>query len=76
MTILTRRFFAHGKGNHDETFYHLARDTESGEVFILHEWYVRTDVGSERIELSDFLTRNASSANTKLLAMIGTLVTE
>jgi hypothetical protein len=76
MAILTRQFFAHEKGNHDETWYRLARDTETGEVFILHEWAARSDAGSERIELSDFLSRNTSSAKTKLLTMIGTLVKE
>jgi hypothetical protein len=76
MSILTKQFYAHEKGNHDETFYHLARDTETGEVFVMHEWYARADVGSARIELADFLSRNTSSAKTKLLALIGTLVKE
>jgi len=32
--ILTREFFRQEKGNHEETWYRLARDTETGDVFI------------------------------------------
>lgn len=74
MAILTKQFFYHEKGNHDETWYHLARDTETGAVFIEHEWAARGDVGSKRIEIAEFLSGTKISAKDKLLKLIGTLV--
>lgn len=74
MPIITRRFHYHEKGNHNEKWFLLARDTESGDVFIQHEWAERADQGSRRIELVDFLATDQSSARTKLIDLIGSLV--
>lgn len=74
MAVLTRKFFYHEKGNHDEKWYHLARDTETGAVFIEHEWAARGDVGSQRIEVAEFLSGGATTAKANLLKLIGTLV--
>ena len=74
--ILTREFFRQEKGNHEETWYRLARDTETGDVFIEHEWTARNDAGTVRIELADFLTKHQGSAGKNLLRLIGTLVKE
>jgi hypothetical protein len=76
MTILTREFHKHEKGNHEESWYRLARDTETGDVFIEHEWSARNDVGTERIEVAEFLARHEGTAGKNLLRLIGTLVKE
>jgi hypothetical protein len=75
MAILKHQFYHHEKGNHDETWFHLARDTVTGRVFIVHEWAARTDVGNREMSLQEFL-RDTTSAQDKLLQLIGTLVTE
>jgi hypothetical protein len=74
MAILTRQFFYHEKGNHDETWYSLARNTETGAVFIEHEWAARGDVGSKKIEIVEFLSGPGGTARNNLLKLIGTLV--
>lgn len=76
MAIITRRFHYHEKGNHDETWHELARDTETGEVFIEKGWARRDDVGDCRIELATFLATERSTARDKLVALIGSLVPE
>jgi hypothetical protein len=74
MAILTKRFFYHEKGNHDETWYYLALDTETGAVYIEHEWAARGDVGSKRVEIAEFLSGPKMTARDNLLKLIGTLV--
>jgi hypothetical protein len=76
MAVFTRRFFYHEKGNHDETWYYLARDTESGEVYVEHDWAARGNLGSERIEIAEFLSGPPITARHNLLKLIGTLVVE
>ena len=76
MVVLTRRFFYHEKGNHDETWYYLARDTETWAVYIEHERAARGDVGTKRIEIADFLSGPSLTARDNLLKLIGTLVLE
>lgn len=74
MAIVTRRFHYHEKGNHDETWHSLARDTDTGEVFVQKEWAHRENVGDCRIELAAFLASNDSTARTNLMKLIGSLV--
>jgi hypothetical protein len=76
MAVLTKRFFYHEKGNHDETWYYLARDTETGDVYVEHEWAARGDVGSKRVEVAAFLSGPSMTARGNLLKLIGTLVQE
>jgi hypothetical protein len=76
MAILKRCFFAHEKGNHDETWYYLARDTETGRVFIIHEWAVRANLGERPLEIAEFLAMANSTAQSNLLKLIGSLIEE
>lgn len=76
MAVITRRFHYHEKGNHDEAWHELARDTETGDVFVVKGWARREDVDDCRIELAEFLGRERSTARDKLMALIGTLVEE
>lgn len=77
MPILVRQFYRHEKGNHDETFYFLARDSETGRVFIIHEWFARENVGSVELSIPEFHSRTRnSSAWDCFLKFIGTLATE
>jgi predicted deacetylase len=77
MAILRRQFFYHEKGNHDERWHWLARDTDTGRVFVINGY---APMGQEDFEteseVGEFLTNDNSSARTKLLEVIGSLVTE
>ncbi len=76
MPILVRQFYRHEKGNHDETFYSLARDSETGRVFIIHEWFAGANVGSAEMTIPEFHARtHNSSAWARFLEFIGTLAT-
>jgi hypothetical protein len=76
MAVLTKQFFHHEKGNHDETWYHLARDTDTGAVYIEHEWSGPGNTGSKRIQIGEFLSSPGGTARDNLLKLIGTLVQE
>jgi hypothetical protein len=54
----------------------LARDTESGAVYIEHEWAERGNFGSKRIGVAEFLSGPSMTARDNLLELIGTLVVE
>jgi hypothetical protein len=77
MVVLKREFHRHERGMGDEDWYHLAQDTESGRVFVYHEWSHRAGKGyksgEKNIELVAFLARQ-DTARDKLLRLIGTLV--
>ena len=75
MAILQRQFFYHERGNHDEKWYSLCRDTDTGDVFILHEWAERANVGERRLTVREFMG-DTTSAQSKFLTLIGTLATE
>jgi hypothetical protein len=76
MAVVKKRFFYHEKGSHDETWYYLARDTETGAVYIEHEWAARADTGSKRVDIAEFLSGPSMTARDNLLKLIGTLVQE
>lgn len=77
MAVLTRQFHYHEDGSHYETWYYLARDTETGKVFVLHEWSGKKgDQGERSLSIEEFLSSQNSSATDKLRRLIGTLVPE
>lgn len=77
MPTLAKQFYRHEKGNHDETFYSLAHDTDTGRVFIIHEWFARENVGSVEMTIPEFHTRtHNSSAWNRFLELIGSLATK
>ncbi len=75
MAELRHRFFYHEKGNHDERWHYLARDTETGEVWIVNGY---APMGEEYHEstssIEEFLTVDNSSARSNLLTLIGSLI--
>lgn len=76
MAILKRRFSSADLGMGDEDWYYLARDTETGRVFVYHEWSHRKgqahEGGSEDIDLDAFLHR-PGIAQDHLRQLIGSL---
>jgi hypothetical protein len=77
MAVLKRQFFSHERGLGDEDFYYLARNAETGKVFVFHEWSHKRgngfEPGATHIELDAFLVHRGT-AQDKLRALIGTLV--
>lgn len=79
MSIVRVQFHHHERGLGDEDWHYLARDTDTGDVFVVHEWCHRGSEesrnGSERIKIGVFLTdRVQGTKQSKLLALIGSLV--
>src|SRR5258708_36511885 len=72
MTILKRELARSARGQvmNDEDWWFLAKDTDTGDVFVIHGWAhtdVRkptgnSDVGSTHIELSVFLAEQRQNA--------------
>lgn len=79
MAIQKQQFHQRDVGMGDEDWYYLARDTESGRIFVYHEWSHREGErfsgGNEDVELDAFLGQTGT-AQSKLRQLIGTLVTE
>lgn len=87
LAVIKKEFARSAKGpvNNNEDWWYLCRDTDSGDVFVLHEWAhtdvtrssSKPDTGSKHIELSVFLgeTRRPT-AQTELRKLIGSLVQE
>jgi hypothetical protein len=74
MAIVKMQFYRNHKSNGDEYMFHLARDTESGEVFVIREADFVVDGGSEKqMTLYDFLAGGGNRQDA-LLRLIGTLV--
>ena len=77
MAILRKQFHSHEVGMGDEDWLYLVRDTDSGRVFIYHEWSRRKgqghEGGNEEIELDAFLS-GSGTAQSRLKELIGTLV--
>lgn len=73
-----RRLFHHHDRNGDEDWYYLARDADTGGVWIEHKWdYRGPDSGSDKIAVGVFLTASAQGTKQdRLLNLIGTLVPE
>lgn len=74
MAVLKRQFFYHEKGNHDERWCYLARDTETRNVYVIVEWAARADQGEQNVDLAEFLRTDNSTARSNLLTLIGSLV--
>jgi hypothetical protein len=79
MAIVRRQFSSSDLGMGIENCYYLARDTETGHIFVYHEWSRRRgetfEGGSEDIELDSFL-HHAGPAPDHLRQLIGSLATE
>ena len=76
MTVVKRQFYKNHKPNGDEYMFHLARDSESGEVFVIRQADYMVDGGSEtNMSLSEFLAGGGNRQNA-LLQLIGSLVPE
>ena len=71
-----KRFFYCEKGNADEAWYYLARDVETGEVYVEHQWAASGKLGSNRIEITDFLEGPYTTARNNLLRRIGAIIEE
>ncbi len=75
MPILRQRFYYHEKGNHDERWHYLVRDTENGRVWIVNAYApMGQDYYETESELAQFLADDNSTAKSNLLQLIGTLV--
>ena len=78
MAFLKRLFFRH-EGGMGGDWYFLARDTETGQVFILHERSHRVgdnyNPGSAEYELETFLSQKGT-AQDKLRELIETLASD
>ncbi len=76
MAIRKLPFSTADLGMGDEDWYYLARDTETGRVFVYHEWSHRKgqtrEGGNEDIELDAFLQR-PGIAQEHLRQLIGSL---
>ncbi len=77
MAILKRLFHRHERGMGNEDWWYLARDTETGAVFVYNEWSYREkngyEPGSAHIDLDAFLLKRGT-AQDRLRELIGTLV--
>ena len=76
MTVLLREFYRHEASDGNEDAYSLGRDTETGRVFVRHDWAHPAAGGlksEHEMSLYDFLG-SVGSRQSALLAMIGTLV--
>lgn len=72
---LRRQFFYHEKGNHDERWHYLARDTETGRVWIVNGYAPMGEEYHEtRSEVAEFLATDNSTAKSNLLTLIGSLI--
>jgi hypothetical protein len=87
MSVLKRELARSVKGpvSSNEDWWHLCRDTDTGNVFVVHEWAHtdvtkasgKSDVGSTHIELSVFLAETRpTAAQAELRKLIGSLVDE
>ena len=71
MTTETRRLYRSANGDR----WHLARETDSGRVFIKHEANDPSGGQVTDIEIGDFLSSGGHGPeHTELLRLIGTLV--
>ena len=78
MTILLREFYRRETATGNEDAYSLGRDTETGRVFVRHDWAHPAAGGLEsnhEMSVHDFLAC-AGTRQSALLAIIGTLVPE
>jgi hypothetical protein len=79
MAIVSKPFSTHEHGMGDQDRYSLVRDTQTGHIFILHEWLHRRGqavaYGKVEIELDAFFAMHGA-AQDKLHQLIDTLVEE
>ena len=71
MNVLTRELYRSSNGDD----WYLARESESGRVFVLHRANLSSGGRESRFEIGDFLARGGSGPeHQELLRLIGTLV--
>jgi len=79
LALLSKLFYRHERNMGDEDAYYLARETDTGSVFILHKWSKRQgerfESSSSHIELAVFLNHQGT-AQDNLRGLIGQLVTD
>lgn len=79
MAITKKLFYQSAQGLGNEDWFYLARDTETGRTFVMHDWSRLSgnsyQPGSADIDLEVFLSDGGTSQD-KLRELIGTLVTE
>lgn len=77
MVIENRNFHVQESGTGHKSYYSLARELETGDIFILHEWSHRDgiefDSGENKIPLHAFLCGHGAS-QASLRDLIGTLL--
>lgn len=74
MAVLKREFHRNRKSHGEEYWFSLARDTDTGEVYIIREFDYVVDGGTvTRQTVYEFLA-GGGDRQAKLLQLIGTLV--
>lgn len=76
MTILRKRFHYHEKGNHDEKWFYLAKDTDTGRVFIIHAWAEKDNIGESEMTIPQFIEGRKDTALSKFYELVGSLATD
>ena len=74
MAILKREFHRNHKSHGEEYWFSLARDTETGEVYIIREFDYVVDGGVETRESVYHFLAGGGDRQSALLKLIGTLV--
>jgi len=72
MTLETRELYRSSSGDR----WQLAREPDSGRVFVLHEPNVASGGRTTHVEISAFLAAGRGPEHQELLRLIGTLVKE
>lgn len=77
MTIERRLLHTHRRAPGDEDSFFLARDSETGAVYVIHEWLQpvngRAVPASARLELDMFLS-DSGPAQDRMRELVGVLV--
>jgi len=74
MAVLKREFHRNRKIHGEEYWFSLARDTETGEVYIIREFDYVVDGGAATRESVYHFLAGGGDRQAALLALIGTLV--
>lgn len=71
MAEIRKQFFYHEKGNHDETWYYLVRDTETNNIYVIHAWATKSNVDEASMDIAAFLNSGRGTAQDNLLKLLG-----
>ena len=79
MALYTKLFDRQQRAEGDEDFYYLARDSDSGDIFVLRAWSLGSSPEHSprkaRVDLGSFLSLHGA-AQDKLRELIGAAVGE